>query len=129
MSQSRVEMNQLSPQKEEVLAINDRSSVAVCVKGNLSVSNALNLEKNKVYQLSDEFSDEKNAQFLPSYQGVRNWYENYFIADGSRIKFEVIKDSDVPKEKPSKRKKGQELMPQTNIKKIIYLTKVLNSGF
>lgn len=134
LSQSRIEMNQISTQLDQTLAINDSHGVAACIKGDLLLSRTINFSNPANYKLSDELNGEKptdikNAQFLPTYQGVRNWYENYFIADGSRIKFEAIKDLDVPKEKPSKRKKGQESLPQTNIKKIIYLTKVLSSEF
>ena len=134
IAQSRIDMNQISPQMEEALAINVHHAVAACVKGNLLVSSSINFTNPANYKLSDESfgekpSDLKNAQFIPAYHGVRNWYENYFIADGSRIKFEAVKDTDIPKEKPSKRKKGQQPLPQTNIKKIIYLTKVLSSEF
>ena len=69
----------------------------------------------------------KNNQFIAKYRNVKNWYENYFIADGSRIKFEVIKEMSAPKEKPSRRKKRQRQIPETNIKKIVYLSKILNS--
>lgn len=132
ISQSRIDMNQISTQLEEALAINEHHAVAACVKGNLLLSSTINFTNPANYKLSDEPigekpSDLKNAQFIPTYQGVRNWYENYFIADGSRVKFEAIKDLDAPKEKPSKRKKGQQSLPQTNIKKIIYLTKVLSA--
>lgn len=124
ISQSRVEMNQISPQIEEALAVSADKSTAVIVKGALSVSNLSEFARPSTYKLSQEPIDIKNVQFVPSYHGVRNWYENYFIADGSRIKFEAIKDLDAPKEKPNKRKKGQQSLPQTNIKKIIYLSKV-----
>lgn len=134
LSQSRIDINQISPQLEEAIAVNQQHAVAACVKGNLLVSNSVNFTNPAFYKLSNELisekpSDLKNAQFLPTYHGVRNWYENYFIADGSRVKFEAVKDADVPKEKPTKRKKGQQSLPQTNIKKIIYLTKVLSGEF
>ena len=122
--QNRVDMNQISPQIQEALAVSENKSTAVCIKGNLAVINLSEFTKPATYRLSDETIDMKNAQFVPSYHGVRNWYENYFIADGSRIKYEAIKDLDAPKEKPNNRKKGQQALPQTNIKKIIYLSKV-----
>jgi hypothetical protein len=132
LSQTRIDMNQLSPQLENALAINEHHAVAACIKGNLLLSSSINFVNPTLFKLSNELvsekpTDLKNAQFLPTYHGVRNWYGNYFIADGSRIKFEAVKDNDAPKEKPSKRKKGQQQLPQTNIKKIIYLTKVLSS--
>jgi hypothetical protein len=118
LSQTRIDINQISPQLEEAMAINEPHAVAACVKGNLLVSNSINFSNPANYKLSDEPISEKpldlkNAQFLPTYHGVRNWYENYFIADGSRVKFEAVKDTDAPKEKPSKRKKGQQSLPQT----------------
>ncbi len=132
LSQSRIDINQISSQLEEALAINEHHAVAACVKGNLLVSNSVNFTNPTNYKLSEELigekpSDLKNAQFIPTYHGVRNWYENYFIADGSRVKFEAVKDTDAPKEKPTKRKKGQQSLPQTSIKKIIYLSKILSS--
>jgi hypothetical protein len=124
VSQSRVDMNLISPQVEEALAVSEDKSTAVCIKGSLTVSNLADFARPATYKLSEEPIDVKNIQFVPNYHGVRNWYGNYFIADGSRIKFEAIKDLDAPKEKPNKRKKGQQSLPQTNIKKIIYLSKV-----
>jgi hypothetical protein len=129
MSQSRVDLSQLSPQLDVALAISSNKSVVTCVKGNLLIGNNLGFTNAKTFKLSDEEGDVKNAQYIPTYQGVRNWYENYFIANGSRIKFEVLKDKNAPKEKPSKRKKGQQQLPETNIKKIIYLSKVRSSEF
>lgn len=122
--QTKVEMNQISSQLDETIAISETKSVAVCVKGNVFIGNYLGFSNKKIAKLSDETADLKNAQFIASYQGVRNWYGNYFIADGSRIKFEAIKEMEAPKNKPSKRKKGQQTLPQTNIKKIIYLSKI-----
>ena len=132
LSQNRIDLNQISPQLTEPLAVNEHHALAACIKGNLLVSNSIIFANPTSYKLSEELvseksSDPKNAQFLPSYHGVRNWYDNYFIADGSRVKFEAVKDTDAPKEKPSKRKKGQQSLPQTTIKKIIYLTKVLST--
>lgn len=124
LSQTKVEMNQISPQLDETIAISETKSVAVCVKGNVFIGNYLGFSNKKIAKLSDENADLKNTQFIASYHGVRNWYENYFIADGSRIKFEAIKEMDAPKTKSSKRKKGQQPLPQTNIKKIIYLSKI-----
>ena len=124
ISQHRIDMNLISPQVEEALAVSEDKSTAVCIKGALTVNNLAEFARPATYKLSEEPIDVKNIQFVPNYHGVRNWYGNYFIADGSRIKFEAIKDLDAPKEKPNKRKKGQQQLPQTNIKKIIYLSKV-----
>lgn len=124
VSQNRVEMNQVSPQVQETIAVSADKSTAVCIKGTLSVSHLSDFVKPAIYKLSEETVDAKNSQFVPSYHGVQNWYGNYFIADGSRIKFEALKDLDAPKIKASKCKKGQRSLPQTNIKKIIYLSKI-----
>lgn len=124
VSQHRIDMNLISPQVEEAIAVSEDKSTAVCIKGALTVNNLAEFARPATYRLSEEPIDVKNSQFVPNYHGVRNWYGNYFIADGSRIKFEALKDLDAPKEKPNKRKKGQQQLPQTNIKKIIYLSKV-----
>jgi hypothetical protein len=124
VSQHRIDMNLISPQVEEALSVSEDKSTAVCIKGALTVNNLAEFARPATYRLSEETIDVKNIQFVPNYHGVRNWYGNYFIADGSRIKFEAIKDLDAPREKPNKRKKGQQQLPQTNIKKIIYLSKV-----
>ncbi|MDZ7935747.1 MAG: hypothetical protein U5M51_12465 [Emticicia sp.] len=127
--QQRMEIKQTSSDLDEVLAINNQNAVAICVKGNLVVSKPRSASESNIFKLATENDDPKNSQYIAKYRSVRNWYENYFIADGSRVKFEVIKEMSAPKEKPSKRKKGQRQIPETNVKKIIYLSKVLNSSF
>ncbi len=83
------------------------------------------LPNPNIFKLATENDDPKNSQYIAKYRSVKNWYKNYFIADGSRVKFEVIKEMSAPKEKPSRKKKGQRQIPETNVKKIIYLSKVL----
>ncbi|PLK43700.1 hypothetical protein [Emticicia sp. TH156] len=124
ISQSRVDMNLVSPAIEQNLAVSENKSTVVCLKGSLAVSNLSEFARPETYKLSDETVDPKNAQFVAGYHGVRNWYGNYFIADGSRVKFEAIKELDLPKPENGKRKKRQQSLPQTNIRKIIYLSKV-----
>lgn len=126
-SQNRIDINQNMPILEEVLAINEQKSVAVCIKGQLLVSKNINFDFPKTYKLSDEQGDSKNSKYIPNYYGVNNWFENYFIAYGNRTKFEVTKEIDAKSIKPTKQKKGVQQLPETNIKKIIYLTKI--SGF
>lgn len=127
--QQRFDIKQISSDIDEVLAINKLNAVAICAKGNLIVTKPKSYAEPNIYKLSTENDDPKNTQYIAKYRSVRNWYENYFIADGSRVKFEVIKEMSAPKEKPSRRKKGQRQIPETNVKKIIYLSKVLNSSF
>lgn len=125
--QSRFDMNQLSPQITESLAIAENKSVAYCVNGNIGVGGVTNLQSPKILKLSDDSKDLKNQQFIAGYNGVKFWYENNFIAIGNRIKFEALKvdEEDVQKEKPSKRsKQNKQPLAQANIKKIIYLTKI-----
>ncbi len=129
LTQNRIELNQTSPRIDDILAINEKKSVAVCAKGNLSIFTANNFSEPSVYKLSAENGDAKNAQYIPNYRSVRNWYDNYFIADGSRIKFEVIKENNSTNAPASKRKKSRRQFPETNTKKIIYLTKVLGAEF
>lgn len=129
LKQQRMEIKQTSSDLDDVLAINKQNAVAICVKGNLLVSKLNNASAPNIHKLANENDDPKNSQYIAKYRSVRNWYENYFIADGSRVKFEVIKEMSAPKEKPSKRKKGQRQIPETNIKKIIYLSKILSSEF
>lgn len=129
LTQQRIEIKQTSSDLDDVLSINKQNAVAFCVKGNLVITKPQNTSEPKIYRLSTENDDPKNAQYIAKYRSVQNWYENYFIADGSRVKFEVIKEMSAPKEKPSRRKKGQRQIPETNVKKIIYLSKVLNASF
>lgn len=129
LKQQRMEIKQTSSDLDDVLAINKQNAVAICVKGNLLVSKPNSVSAPNIHKLATENDDPKNSQYIAKYRSVRNWYENYFIADGSRVKFEVIKEMSAPKAKPSKRKKGQRQIPETNVKKIIYLSKVLNSSF
>ena len=129
LTQNRIELNQISPRIDDILAINEKKSVAVCAKGNLSIFTNNNFSEPSVYKLSAENGDAENTQYIPNYRSVRNWYDNYFIADGSRIKFEVIKEDNSTKAPVSKRKKTRQQFPETNTKKIIYLTKVLGAEF
>lgn len=129
LKQQRMEIRQTSSDLDDVLAINKQNAVAICVKGNLLVSKPNSASAPNIHKLATENDDPKNSQYIAKYRSVRNWYENYFIADGSRVKFEVIKEMSASKEKPSRRKKGQRQIPETNVKKIIYLSKVLNSSF
>jgi len=129
IKQQKIDLKQTSSDIDEVVAINKQNSIAYCLKGNLIVSKPKGYAEPDVYKLSTENDDPKNSQYIAKYRNVRNWYENYFIADGSRIKFEVIKEMSGTKEKPSKRKRGQRQTPETNIKKIIYLSKILSSEF
>ncbi|MFY7909073.1 MAG: hypothetical protein ACOVO2_05955 [Emticicia sp.] len=129
LKQQSIDIVQTSSNLDEVLAINKQNAAAICVKGNLIVTKPKSFSESKIYKLSTENDDPKNNQYIAKYRSVRNWYENYFIADGSRIKFEVIKEMSSSKEKPSRRKKQQRQIPETNVKKIIYLSKVLNSSF
>ncbi len=129
LQQQRFDIRQTSSDIDEVIAINKLNSVAICAKGNLIVTKPRIASETNTYKLSSESDDPKNTQYIAKYRNVRNWYENYFIADGSRVKFEVIKEMAASKEKPSRRKKQQRPIPETNVKKIIYLSKVLNSSF
>ena len=129
LKQQGIDIQQISSELDDVLAINNQHSVAICTKGNLIVTNPKSLTETNSYKLSNENNEIKSNQFIAKYRNVKNWYENYFIADGSRVKFEVIKEMSAPKEKPSSRKKRQRQIPETNVKKIIYLSKVINSSF
>lgn len=129
LKQQTINIKQTSSELDDVLAINNQLSVAICNRGNLIVTNLKNLRENNIYKLSTENNETKNNQFIAKYQNVKNWYGNYFIADGSRVKFEVIKEMSASKEKPSRPQKRRRQIPETNVKKIIYLSKVLNSSF
>jgi hypothetical protein len=129
LKQQLLEIKQTSAELDDVLAINNQNAVAICNKGNLILTNPKSLKETNSYKLSNENDETKNNQFIAKFRNVKNWYENYFIADGSRIKFEVIKEMSAPKEKASRRKKRQRQIPETNVKKIVYLSKILNSSF
>jgi len=129
LKQQRLEIKQASSELDDVLAINNQNAVAICNKGNLIITKPKSLTETNNYKLSNENDETKNNRFIAKYRNVKNWYENYFIADGSRIKFEVIKEMSAPNEKPSRRKKRQRQIPETNVKKIVYLSKILNSSY
>jgi hypothetical protein len=127
LKQQSINIKQTSSELDDVLAINNQLSVAICNRGDLIVTNLKNLRENNIYKLSTENNETKNNQFIAKYQNVKNWYGNYFIADGSRVKFEVIKEMSASKEKPSRPQKRRRQIPETNVKKIVYLSKILNS--
>ncbi|AFK05143.1 hypothetical protein Emtol_4018 [Emticicia oligotrophica DSM 17448] len=124
-----VELKQISSSLDEPLATNQANSIAICEKGKLSIYKPLQFTDPLIFSLSKENGDLNTTQYIAKYRNVRNWYDNFFIADGSRIKFEVAKELSVSKEKPSRKKKGQSQQIATNVKKIIYLSKVLSAGY
>jgi hypothetical protein len=124
LNQSRFDLNQINPQLKQSLSFNTKGSVAYCLKGNLSASNLNIGTKPIIYKLSDEQPNAKNRPFLPSYNEVRHWYNEYFIADGSKSRIEVLQMKPNENQTSEKKKKKKAAPTFTQIRKTIYLTKI-----
>lgn len=132
LSSNRVDINNLSKDMLPALAYNEKGSVSYCVNGNLATKNYQIGTKPILYKLSNETvanAKTANAAFLPAYTGVQFWYDNYFIAEGSRSKIEAISINDKLSSKPAKkglfgRKKNNTPDSYSQVRKIIYLTKI-----
>ncbi len=125
-SKNRIEINQLNPQIKQAISYNATGAVAFCLRGNLAAKNFNIGTKPIVYKLSnDETSNKVSQSFIPQYQEVQNWYDNYFIADGSKNKLEVVKIEQNTETAKVKRKKRAKQVPTfTQVRKTIYLTKI-----
>ncbi len=125
---NRIDIKQMSPQIRQPLSFNNAGSVAYCVKGNLATKNFNIGTKPILYKLSDEEQTMANQSFLPSFQEVKFWYDNYFIANGSKNKLEVLK---LPNGEKSvgKKKKNKQSPTFTQIRKTIYLTKIASGSY
>jgi hypothetical protein len=125
---NRIDIKQMSPQIKQPLSFNHAGSVAYCVRGNLATKNFNIGTKPILYKLSDEEQTVANQSFLPSFQEVKFWYDNYFIANGSKNKLEVLK---LPKgEKTvSKKQKKKQIPTFTQVRKTIYLTKIASGTY
>jgi hypothetical protein len=123
INSNRIDINQVSPQIKQAISYNNTGSVAFCVKGNLAAKNFNIGTKPILYKLSnDEPAKTKNQNFIPQYQEVQNWYDNYFIANGSKNKLEVLK---IESSTETKRKRKRVNTPTfTQVRKTIYLTKI-----
>ncbi len=124
---NRIDIRQMSPQIKQPLSFNSAGSVAYCVRGNLATKNFNIGTKPILYKLSDEEITATNQTFLPAFQEVKFWYDNYFIANGSKNKLEVLKLSNEEKTTGRKRKKKQS-PTFTQVRKTIYLTKIASGS-
>jgi hypothetical protein len=124
INQNRLDLNQLSPQLKQAMGFNTFGSVAYCIKGNLAAKNFNIGNKPIIYKLSDEVPTPKNQTFLPYYNEVRHWHDEYFIADGSKSKVEVMQIQNVEAQKSTKKRKKKNAPVYTQIRKTIYLTKI-----
>ncbi|WP_131458154.1 hypothetical protein [Jiulongibacter sediminis] len=136
---NRIDINNVSFQVEPALAFNERGAVAYCLKGDLATNNFAIGNKPMLYKLSEDNRTNlapSSLSAIPAYNGVKYWYDNYFIAEGARSKVEAVSVSDdLLKEQQAKKRKGlfgrkKESTPSTNaqVRKIIYLTKVASGG-
>jgi hypothetical protein len=136
---NRIDINNVSFQVEPALAFNEKGAVAYCLKGDLATNNFAIGNKPMLYKLSEENRTDlapASLSAIPSYSGVKYWYDNYFIAEGARSKVEAVSLSDdLLKEQQSRKKKGlfgkkKKNTPSTyaQVRKIIYLTKVASGG-
>jgi hypothetical protein len=126
ISSNRIDINQVSPQIKPAISYNSSGAVAFCVKGNLAAKNFNIGTKPILYKLSnDETAQTKNQNYIPQYQEVQNWYDNYFIANGSKNKLEVLKIENTSEVSKTKRKRNRNNVPSfTQVRKTIYLTKI-----
>jgi hypothetical protein len=127
MQTHRIDIRQMNPQIRQPLSFNTAGSVAYCVKGNLATKNFNIGTKPILYKLSDEEQTASNQAFLPSFQEVKFWYDNYFIAVGSKTKIEVLK-LDNSEMKPSLKRKRNQNATFTQARKTIYLTKIASGS-
>mgnify|MGYP000979692952 FL=1 len=125
---NRIDIKQMSPQIRQPLSFNHAGSVAYCVKGNLATKNFNIGTKPILYKLSDEEQTVANQSFLPSFQEVKFWYDNYFIANGSKNKLEVLKLPNGVKT-VGKNKKNKQSPTFTQVRKTIYLTKIASGSY
>jgi hypothetical protein len=123
---NRIDINQISPQIKQALSYNSTGAVAFCVKGNLAAKNFNIGTKPILYKLSnDETAQSKNQNYIPQYQEVQNWYDNFFIANGSKNKLEVLKIENTADTSKTKKKRRRNITPTfTQVRKTIYLTKI-----
>ncbi len=125
---NRIDIKQMSPQIRQPLSFNNAGSVAYCVRGNLATKNFNIGTKPILYKLSDEEQTTANQSFLPAFQEVKFWYDNYFIANGSKNKLEVLKLPNGEKTISKQRKKKQS-PTFTQVRKTIYLTKIASGSY
>ncbi|MGR3809181.1 hypothetical protein [Jiulongibacter sp. NS-SX5] len=139
ITSNRIDINNVSYQVEPSLAYNESGAVAYCLKGNLAANNFAIGNKPILYKLSEEQRTNlspANISAIPSYNGVKYWYDNYFIAEGSRSKVEAVTINDeILKEAQKKKKKGlfgrkKDSTPPSyaQVRKIIYLTKIASGS-
>jgi hypothetical protein len=122
---NRIDIKQISPDYKHTLSYNQNGSVAYCVQGNLAAKNFNIGSKSIIYKLgTEDVANAKTQRFLPQYNEVKQWYQNYFIADGSKSKVEVLKIDQAQPETKTKRKRKKVAPVFTQIRKTIYLTKV-----
>ena len=129
---NRIDINNLSGQIEPALAYNEKGAVSYCLKGDLSTNNFNIGTRPMLFKLSeDDRKSMANSSAIPSYSSVKFWYDNYFIAEGSRSKIEAISVNDNmgDKKQPERRglfgrKKNKTPATYAQVRKIIYLTKV-----
>ena len=127
----KIDINNISPQVQQALAYNVNGAVSYCLKGDLAANNFNIGTKPILYKLNPEaqVAGSKNTPnaFLPSYNEVKFWYDDYFIAEGSRSKIEAVSlnDNVDPNAQPKKRglfgKKSKNTPASyAQIRKIIY---------
>lgn len=124
---NRIDIKQMSPQVRQLLSFNNAGSVAYCVGGNLATKNFNIGTKPILYKLSDEEKSTANQSFLPSFQEVKLWYDNFFIANGAKNKLEVLK-LDTPEKTTSRKRKKNQSSTFTQVRKTIYLTKIASGS-
>ncbi len=126
----RIDINQVSPRITQTLSYNVNGAVAYCVKGNLAARNFNIGNRPILYKLSEDEITPANRGFIPAYQEVRFWYDNYFIADGARNRIEAVSLNDNQDSSSGKSASRKKKAPATfsQVRKIIYLTKIASGS-
>jgi hypothetical protein len=137
LTSNRIDLNNVSGQVQQALAYNERGAVSYCFKGDLAANNFNIGIKPLLYKLSEEagMASSPKMDFLPSYNEVKFWYDNYFIALGSKSKMEAISVNDNISSNDSAKKRGlfgkkKKKTPASfaQVRKTIYLTKIASGG-
>jgi hypothetical protein len=129
LKQNRIDLNHKSMQIQQALSYNDKGAVAFCIQGDVATNNFNISNKPIRYKLSDDTG--KKSSFVPQYEAVTHWYDNFFFAIGSRAKIEAISVNDNIGESTSKKgKKKRSKTPATfsQVRKVYYLTKIASGS-
>jgi hypothetical protein len=134
VTSNRIDLNNISGEVQQALAYNAKGAVSYCLKGDLAANNFNIGTKPLLYKLTNEDPSNRkpNMGFLPAYNEVKYWYDNYFIAEGGKSKMEAISVNDnvvaTKKRGLFGKRKNKTPATFTQVRKTIYLTKIASGG-